>query len=147
MIILCKNVPLVKQHNSLITRYITMDLRHSIIKGLHSTCIKLLSYLIKLESCQEIHFSCFILNLFHKLDEKLFPELSVRSLILIYIIPESERSIIKIATHNGAMTHDFQQCGILTSVDSDKPVQPPFILRNFKCCSVSSLTVKEYSRD
>ena len=25
---------------------------------------------------------------------------------------------------------DFQQCGILTSVDSDKPVQPPFKLRN-----------------
>ena len=27
---------------------------------------------------------------------------------------------------------DFQQCGILTSVDSDKPVQPPFRLRNIK---------------
>ena len=25
----------------------------------------------------------------------------------------------------GAMTLDFQQCGILTSVDSDEPVQPP----------------------
>ena len=25
-----------------------------------------------------------------------------------------------------AVTCDFQQCGILTSVDSDKPVQPPF---------------------
>ena len=25
---------------------------------------------------------------------------------------------------------DFQQCGILISVDSDKPVQPPFKLRN-----------------
>ena len=24
------------------------------------------------------------------------------------------------------MTCDFQQCGILTSVDSDAPVQPPF---------------------
>ena len=24
----------------------------------------------------------------------------------------------------------FQQCGILTSVDSDEPVQPPFKLRN-----------------
>ena len=24
-----------------------------------------------------------------------------------------------------AVTCDFQQCGILTSVDSDKPVQPP----------------------
>ena len=27
-------------------------------------------------------------------------------------------------------TLDFQQCGILTSVDSDKPVQLPFKLRN-----------------
>ena len=35
------------------------------------------------------------------------------------------------------MTCDFQQCGILTSVDSDEPVQPPFQLRNSKCCSVS----------
>ena len=26
----------------------------------------------------------------------------------------------------------FQQCGILTSVDSDEPVQPPFKLRNSK---------------
>ena len=28
-----------------------------------------------------------------------------------------------------AVTCDFQQCGILTSVDSDEPVQPPFKLR------------------
>ena len=28
-----------------------------------------------------------------------------------------------------AVTCDFQQCGILTSVDSDKPVQPPFKLK------------------
>ena len=27
---------------------------------------------------------------------------------------------------------DFQQSGILTSVDSDEPVQPPFRLRNSK---------------
>ena len=31
-----------------------------------------------------------------------------------------------------AVTGDFQQCGILTSVDSDEPVQPPFKLRNTK---------------
>ena len=31
-----------------------------------------------------------------------------------------------------ALTRDFQQCGILTSVDSDGPVQPPFKLRNVK---------------
>ena len=46
-----------------------------------------------------------------------------------------------------AMTCDFQQCGILTSVDSDEPVQPPFKLRKSKRCSVSSLTVIEYSSD
>ena len=41
----------------------------------------------------------------------------------------------------------FQQCGILTSRDSDEPVQPPVKLRNAKWCSVSSLTVVEYSSD
>ena len=45
------------------------------------------------------------------------------------------------------MTCDFQQCGILTSVDSGEPVQPPFKLRNSKWCSVSILTVVEYSSD
>ena len=39
----------------------------------------------------------------------------------------------------------FQQCGSLTSVDSDEPVQPSFMLRNSKWCSVSSLTLIEYS--
>ena len=29
-------------------------------------------------------------------------------------------------------TRDFQQCGILTSVDSGEPLQPPFKLRNSK---------------
>ena len=28
--------------------------------------------------------------------------------------------------------HDFQQCGILTSVDSDEPLLPPVKLRNSK---------------
>ena len=45
------------------------------------------------------------------------------------------------------MTCDFQQCGILTSVNSDKPVQPSFKLRTSKWCSVSSLTLIEYSSD
>ena len=35
----------------------------------------------------------------------------------------------------------------LTCVDSDEPVQPPFKHRNSKWCSVSSLTLIEYSRD
>ena len=39
------------------------------------------------------------------------------------------------------MTCYFQQCGILSSVDSDEPVEPPVKLRNSKWCSVSSLTV------
>ena len=46
-----------------------------------------------------------------------------------------------------AVTCDFQQCGILTCVDVDEPLQPPFKLRNFKWCSVSSLTIIEYSSD
>ena len=46
-----------------------------------------------------------------------------------------------------AMTCDFQQCGILTSVDSDEPLQHPFKLSNSKVCSVSSLTLIEYSSD
>ena len=45
------------------------------------------------------------------------------------------------------MTCDFQQCGILTSVDSDELVQPPIRLRNSKCYPVSSLTVIEHSSD
>ena len=43
------------------------------------------------------------------------------------------------------MAWDYKQCGILTCVDSDEPVQPPFKLRNSKWCSVSSLTLIEYS--
>ena len=48
---------------------------------------------------------------------------------------------------NWAVTCDFQQCGILTSVDSYEPVQPPLKLRNSKLCSVGSLTIIEYSSD
>ena len=40
-----------------------------------------------------------------------------------------------------AGTCDFKQCGVLTSVDSDKPVQPHFKLRNSKWYLISSLTV------
>ena len=35
----------------------------------------------------------------------------------------------------------------LTSVDSDQPAQPPFKLKNSKCCSASSWTFIEYSSD
>ena len=34
--------------------------------------------------------------------------------------------------HARATTCDFEHCGILTSVDSDQPVQPPVKLRNSK---------------
>ena len=46
-----------------------------------------------------------------------------------------------------AATWDFQQFEIFISVDSDEPLQPPFKLRNSKWCSVSSLTLIEYSSD
>ena len=46
-----------------------------------------------------------------------------------------------------AGTCGFQQCGILTSVDSDEPMQHPFNPRNSKWCSVSSLTVIAYPSD
>ena len=41
----------------------------------------------------------------------------------------------------------FQHWVILTSVDSDEPVQPPLRQRNSKLCSVSSLTFIEYASD
>ena len=46
-----------------------------------------------------------------------------------------------------AAAYDFQQFGILTNVDSDEPVQPPGKLRKSTWCSVSSLTLVEYSND
>ena len=42
------------------------------------------------------------------------------------------RYIICLLDYICAATSDFQQCGILTTVDSDVPVQPHFKLRNFK---------------
>ena len=55
--------------------------------------------------------------------------------------------LVLLCSANRTVTGDLQQCGILTSVDSDEPVQHPFKLRNSKCCSVSSLTDIEYSSD
>ena len=43
-----------------------------------------------------------------------------------------------------AVACDFQQCGILTCVDSDEPVQPPFKLR-YKCSQNALLAVAKYS--
>ena len=41
----------------------------------------------------------------------------------------------------------FPTFDILTSVGSDEPLQPLFKLRNSKWCSVSTLTIIEYSSD
>ena len=49
------------------------------------------------------------------------------------------------STLKWALTCEFQQCGILTSVDSDEPVQHPVKLRNSKWCLANGLRVKEYS--
>ena len=49
--------------------------------------------------------------------------------------------------NNWAVTCVFQQCGILTSVDSDEPVQPALKFSNPKWRSVSSLIFIEYSSD
>ena len=38
--------------------------------------------------------------------------------------------VSQVEAHIRAMTCDFHQFGILTSVDSDEPVQPPLKLRN-----------------
>ena len=46
-----------------------------------------------------------------------------------------------------AVTCDYQQCGILTSVDSDEPVHPTVKLNNTKWSLVSRWTVLEYLRD
>ena len=46
-----------------------------------------------------------------------------------------------------AATCDFKQCGILTSVHSDEPVQSPLKLSNSKWRSVSDLRFIEYSSD
>ena len=81
-------------------------------------------------------------------------------IIALYFEPENENleARIKMASsttsawtnygdNNWAMSCDFQQCGILPSVDSDEPVQPTVKLRNSKCCLVSSLKFIEYSSD
>ena len=50
-------------------------------------------------------------------------------------IPQNLRNAfhsLEVHERMNAMTWNFHQCGILTSVDSDKPVQPPFKLRSSK---------------
>ena len=50
-----------------------------------------------------------------------------------------------IMANKWAVTCDFQQCVILTSVGSNKHVQPPFKLTHSKWCSVGRLRAIEYS--
>ena len=47
-------------------------------------------------------------------------------LYLCMLEAKAPASLNRLASTMWAMTCDFQQCGILTSVDSDEPVQPPF---------------------
>ena len=64
---------------------------------------------------------------------------------MLWVLTQWKRlnEMLPMSTHNKC---DFQQCDILTSVHSDKHVQPPIKLRNSLWCSVSSLTVIEYSK-
>ena len=61
-------------------------------------------------------------------------------------IPLVHKGLVELilTVHKWATAWDFQQCGILTCVDSDEHLQPPFKLRNSKWCSVSSLPIIEH---
>ena len=49
------------------------------------------------------------------------------------IVNSRKSSALTYIKHNiRAVTRDFQQCGILTRVDSGEPLQPTFKLRNSK---------------
>ena len=66
------------------------------------------------------------------------------SLHILFQIYDYFRNVFKYAL---ALICGFQQCHIWTSVESEEPVQPPFKLSYSKWCSVSSLTLIEYSSD
>ena len=72
---------------------------------------------------------------------------SVQLILILHISSSRVTLVWKPSLGIWAVACDFQQCGVLTSVDSDKPVQPHFKLRNSKWCSVSSLTLIEYASD
>ena len=69
---------------------------------------------------------------------------AIASVMLYQLSHCAPHSSISSKMISGALTHDFQQCGILTIVDSDEPVQPLFKVRHSKWGLVSSLTVIEY---
>ena len=83
------------------------------------------------------------------------PTKSVQSLILISITINNIISlahfkktiIITLFLKKWAATRDFQQCGILRSVDSDEPVRPSVEPRNFKWYSSGGPAVMKQSSD
>ena len=100
-------------------------------------------------------FSCIMcmIHLLYFLSQGFYALLSSKLACMFRKVKRNENIYILehcIAFHviidNWAMTCDFQQYGILTSVDSDEPVQPPYQLRNSKWCSVSSLRVRIFKR-
>ena len=62
-----------------------------------------------------------------------------------YSLEEPYRNTSNVHNNKIETRRDFQQCGMLTSLDSDELVQPSFNLRSSNLCSVSSLTLIEYS--
>ena len=64
--------------------------------------------------------------------------------IMTYTEKQSPESTI---SSKGIDKEPWHEINILTSVDLDEPLQPPFKLRNSKWCSVSSLPIIEYSSD
>ena len=67
-------------------------------------------------------------------------KIKIESLLIIRLVNQIRWRTISKCMRLPAMWH-------LTCVDSDEPLQPPFKLRHSKWCSVSSLTVIEYSGD
>ena len=68
--------------------------------------------------------------------------LNLASLTCIYVlVGYTAINFICVIHYILAETWDFQQCGILTYIDSNKPVLSPVKFRDSKCCTVSSLTV------
>ena len=87
-----------------------------------SCCIKFTKQVgdkLKSEACQAF-YRFFATSLINSIK---------RSMNVRFNLSSDTKSTLKLAA-----TCDFQQCGTLTSVDSDEPVQPHFKLRNSKCC-------------
>ena len=109
-------------------------------------CIEVILYLSYVSLyCWPCYLSlqCSVVILVHSDLPKLFGALAILSAsgeVFFYVT----YSVWVAGFFIWAMTCDFQQCGILLSVDSDEPLQPPFKLRGSKLCLVSSLVFIEY---